>query len=210
MDSDSPPKGSPAFKGRVRRILAALASSPGLGFHLLVAVPLGTLLWAATYPGLHPIGLLAVLALLVLGGLWCVRLSLAIAQRAEWSLGRWSFAPGLGIAAAGFYLLGLPVKLRFALARAEFQAVLSSLPANESLEEGDQVSVPDRIGSYQITGAHQVDGGVLFYERWGAWIDDAGFAYLPKGPHRNLENGNFERPDFRRLGGGWYAWTASW
>ena len=40
--------------------------------------------------------------------------------------------------------------------------------------------------------------------------DDADFAYLPDGPNPSLENGSFESPAFKRLGGGWYSWTASW
>ena len=126
------------------------------------------------------------------------------------NLGRWFLAPGLVVAAAGVYLSGLPVGLRFALARTEFQAALSDLQAGGVLEERKQVPVPNRIGSYEITYAYQVGGDVLFYERWGAWTDDAGFAYLPEGPSSHLENGNFERPSFRWLGGEWYAWTASW
>jgi hypothetical protein len=44
----------------------------------------------------------------------------------------------------------------------------------------------------------------------GAFFDDAGFAYLPEGPTASLENGSFESPVFRHLGGPWYRWTASW
>jgi hypothetical protein len=43
-----------------------------------------------------------------------------------------------------------------------------------------------------------------------SFLDDAGFAYLPSGPDRKLDNAGFESPEFRALGGGWYTWTASW
>lgn len=73
------------------------------------------------------------------------------------------------------------------------------------------VAPPDRrLGLYQVTSVWRVEAGVLFYEKTGALSDDAGFAYLPDGPSPDVENGLFESPRFRRLGEGWYAWTASW
>ncbi|MGI8686105.1 MAG: hypothetical protein ACR2MO_13635 [Acidimicrobiales bacterium] len=67
-----------------------------------------------------------------------------------------------------------------------------------------------RLGSFEITHIDKVDNGLLFYEQTGNLFDDAGFAYLPAGPTPDLESGGFESPQFRSLGGGWYAWTASW
>ncbi len=61
-----------------------------------------------------------------------------------------------------------------------------------------------------MTSVWRVEGGVIFYDKVGSLFDDAGFAYLADGPSTELENGLFENPQFRSLGGGWYAWTASW
>lgn len=52
--------------------------------------------------------------------------------------------------------------------------------------------------------------GVVFYDSVGAFIDDAGFAYLPDGPSPDMANGSFENPQWFALGNHWYAWTASW
>lgn len=72
------------------------------------------------------------------------------------------------------------------------------------------VPAPSTFGSYRIIAAYHVPGGVVFQERNGNLFDDAGFAYLPGGPTPDLENGSFESPIFRHLGGAWYSWTASW
>jgi len=71
---------------------------------------------------------------------------------------------------------------------------------------------PQRIGTYGILAWERVDQGVIFWESHGALspFNDAGFAYLPNGPSDGLQNGSFEDPHFRSLGGSWYAWTASW
>ncbi|MBM7785503.1 hypothetical protein [Tenggerimyces flavus] len=66
------------------------------------------------------------------------------------------------------------------------------------------------MGSYEVIRVETVPGGVLFYEANGNLFDDAGFAYLPGGPTPELENGGFESPNYRHLGGPWYAFTASW
>jgi hypothetical protein len=54
-----------------------------------------------------------------------------------------------------------------------------------------------------------VPEGLIIFDRDGAFMDDAGFAYLPNGEFPP-GNGAFESPDFRALGGGWYAFTSSW
>ena len=49
----------------------------------------------------------------------------------------------------------------------------------------------------------------IFYEDNGNLFDIGGLAYLPSGLFPELVT-IFECPRFRRLGNGWYAWTASW
>jgi hypothetical protein len=61
-----------------------------------------------------------------------------------------------------------------------------------------------------VLGAERVPQGVIFEEANGGLVDDSGFAWLPHGPDPSMENGSFERPEFRHLSGPWYAWTASW
>ena len=72
--------------------------------------------------------------------------------------------------------------------------------------------VPGRIGEYDVeTTAFRVASGAIIYDTTGTgFLDDAGFAYLPNGPDPSLENGNFENPQFKHLGGHWYSWSASW
>ena len=67
-----------------------------------------------------------------------------------------------------------------------------------------------RGSTSRVFFAYQVGENVILYEANGDFIDDAGFAYLPRGPDRRLSNANFEAPVFKRLGDGWYSWTASW
>ncbi len=69
---------------------------------------------------------------------------------------------------------------------------------------------PRSVGRYKITTVEVVGDGVIFYEKTGAFFDDAGFAYLPNGPSSAPANGGFENPQWFALGGHWYAWTASW
>ena len=69
--------------------------------------------------------------------------------------------------------------------------------------------VPKTLGSYRITLASRVIGGVIFHEIHGAFLNDAGFAYLPGGPTAQ-PYGDLQSPAFVHLSGPWYAWTASW
>ena len=69
---------------------------------------------------------------------------------------------------------------------------------------------PSRLGWFTVTGWERFPAGVVFTDSHGAFLDNAGFAYLPDGPSDSLENEGFEGPSYRSLGDGWYAWTASW
>lgn len=122
--------------------------------------------------------------------------------------------PLVWLVAAGLIVADVPLRARWALSRGAFEDAVADIgPADrDGAVSGDwhAVDVPGRIGLYDITAAYTVDEGVIFYEPNGAFIDDAGFAYLPGGPSDALENGRFEMPTYRHLGGDWYAWTASW
>ena len=69
--------------------------------------------------------------------------------------------------------------------------------------------MPDRLGSFSVSHVRVVPEGLLIFDGDGAGFDDAGFAHLPDG---DLPKGDgaFESPDFRALGGGWYAFTSRW
>ncbi len=79
-----------------------------------------------------------------------------------------------------------------------------------SFEQWEPLDVPATLGSYRISFGDQVGLNVILSEKHGWWFDDAGFAYLPNGVDDRLASGSFEAPRFVNLGGGWYAWTASW
>lgn len=72
------------------------------------------------------------------------------------------------------------------------------------------LDVPSRIGTFEITDGYQVGSNVILMEANGAFLNNAGFAYLPDGPDDRLGNGSFEAATFRSLGGDWYSWVASW
>jgi hypothetical protein len=167
-------------------------------------------MWAASWPGVnfgYP-GFVGFALTAALGLIWVTRLLLA-----GWSpwksvrhMVRWAIGPGGLLVLVVALALGLPLRARWALSEGGFDRAVTEIqqhPERASSFEG-------RIGSYDITWVVVVDRGVLFYDSKGAFIDDAGFAYLPDGPYPGLENGGFERPRFRHLHGPWYAWTASW
>jgi hypothetical protein len=98
--------------------------------------------------------------------------------------------------------LDAPLEARWALSRSAFEDVV------EVPGERGSVDQPQRIGLYQIRRVSRVGDALIFYEQSGAFINEAGFAYLPDG--REPVNGAFESPVFEHLGGSWYTWTASW
>jgi hypothetical protein len=168
-------------------------------------------LWSFSYPGVHFLGVIISFWLVaVVGAIWAVRtICYLFARRAGTHTGNanWFF-----VAPAGALILTLllgvhaPLKLRWELAKADFErtiADLSDKPPGLWWETS-------RIGTYEIINVEKVKGGVIFHESAGAGFDDAGFAYLPYGPTPDLENTGFENPQWRALGDGWYAWTASW
>lgn len=96
---------------------------------------------------------------------------------------------------------------------AAFDALIKTMPsAPAEKSEWVPFEVPNRVGSYDLqTTAYRVQSGAIFYDTTGTGLlDDAGFAYLPNGPDASLENGSFESPQFKHLGGPWYSWGASW
>jgi hypothetical protein len=197
--------------GTVPQMESVLAHRSSLWvFHAVVAVAAGCLLWAFSVPGISV--LLAAGAVLVLGLatlLWAAGVE---AFRLRGTRSSWWFlvTPAMGVMVVALLYAGLPLQARWALSRDAFEAVVDDLPEAPVGTEWTRLTVPGRLGAFRITAAYRVPGGAVFYEANGSLFDDAGFAYLPGGPNPSLENGSFESPAFKHLGGGWYSWTASW
>lgn len=179
--------------------MVALLGVPRWGFHLAVTALAGWLLWSASFPGSDFFSATAAgFGLCLAAVVWLVKLVLSVRRR---SLSWWfAVAPIGALAVVALLAVDAPLQARWELSRPAFEAAVQD-PAPD---------VGSRIGLYEIISVEPIPGGVLFYEAHGAFLDDAGFAYLPGGPTPELENGGFESPRYHHLGGPWYAFTASW
>lgn len=184
---------------------------PGWLFHLALVPPALGLLWSHSVPGFAFFLWSSSAALLFLGAVvWVLRLLASAFAKRRMRVGggaRWFLiAPAAGALALSLIVADVPLRARWSVSRSDFEAVVE-----EAMEDEDYSSVASqRLGLYDVPHVYRQGEGIIFYERTGVLSDDAGFAYLPEGPFPELENGGFERPQFRHLGGPWYAWTASW
>jgi hypothetical protein len=186
-------------------VLSGLRAVPWWLINCVVVLLALPVLWAFSVPGLDVLSLLAGLWLWqVAGALWGLRLLAHVAWKRERS-GWFAVAPVMVLVLIGLVSMNVPLKARWALSSASFDAAVAVLPP-----EPDFVRGPAEIGSYTITSVQRVPTGVIFTELHGAVFNSAGFAYLPAGPTPDLENGSFEGPQWTSLGGPWYSWTASW
>jgi len=198
---------------RLRAWTVALATAaPGWRFHT-VLVPVGlALLYAYSFPGVSFI-VLVIAGWVVLGAsvVWLVRLVVFFARRnrgRSTGTAKWFLLAPLGALLTGLLVWAdAPLRARWELSRGDFER---SARAVQRGKFHGAMTDSRRLGLYTVTDIQPVKTGILFYEATGDFLDDAGFAYLPGGPSADLENGGFEAPQFRSLGGGWYAWTASW
>jgi hypothetical protein len=108
-------------------------------------------------------------------------------------------APVAGALVWGALAVDAPLRARWLASRPAFEAAVESAGADDG-----------RIGLFSIRHVRRDGEAVIFTEANGAFFDDAGFAYLPDGPHPGLENGSFESPQYTHLGGPWYSWAAGW
>jgi hypothetical protein len=197
--------------GRSGPVGRFLPRAPWRVFHVVVLVASAVLLWAYSYPGV------SLLLLAVAVGVWGLAVLAWLVWVAMFGIGRrrWSWwfvpAPLVGVLVVTLVVVDVPLRARWAMSRAAFEAVVATLPpAGQAGQEWVSVAVPARIGGYRITSAVVAPDAVIFWEATGSGLDDAGFAYLPDGPKPTLENGSFEAPSFKHLDGVWYSWTASW
>lgn len=196
-----------------QRATALAATPPGGRFHLFLVLPAIAALYAFSFPGIAFV--VAILTTYVVVGaivVWVLRLAGFLALRARGKASgrlRWFvLAPVGGIVIAVILWADAPLRVRWALSRSAFENAATHVADGDS---GLKQRVPvGRVGLYRVTYAYKVEAGIIFYEETGSFLDDAGFAFLPGGPTPELANGSFESPEFRSLGGGWYAWTASW
>jgi hypothetical protein len=179
------------------------SSPPRWWFHSFLAVAALALLWSQSVPGDDFFWLIIGLGMWVVMGIVWLILCLVGGGRPRW----WLFvAPAMAASVIALVLVDIPIKVRFELSRADFDTAVAALPRDTRTGSG-----AGSVGSYDITHWSKVRGGVILHDSNSSGVtNDAGFAYLPEGPTPDLENGNFESPQFTALGGGWYAWTASW
>jgi hypothetical protein len=177
----------------------------GLGFLLAL------LLWSTSYPGsLGPAVVFSLTGILLLGALWLYRFVRWLRSRQRTGVARWAIAPAMVVVTVGLIVTHVPLRVRFELGRDEFDRITEGLEPRGSFDEWEPLDVPDEVGTYEIDFAFQVGANVILYESHGWYFNDAGFAYLPDGVDPRLASDSFEAPRYISLGGGWYAWRASW
>lgn len=177
----------------------------------MLALAALALIWSQSVPGDDLLWLMIGLAgWLVMGIIWLVRLILCLEGGGRPR--RWlAVAPVMAFAVLAMIVADVPIKARFELSRADFDAAVAQIPSDTRSSGDSSSEATGRIGSYEITSWWRARDGVILNEANGSGMaNDAGFAYLPDGPTPRLANSNFENPQFTSLGDGWYAWTASW
>jgi hypothetical protein len=189
---------------------------PGRLFHVvLIAVPAVWIVLVSTTPGPQWLFALPADWLVLIGAvIWAVRLgTYALARHHGRATGlerSFLIAPIAGVVVIALVWLEIPLRVRWAVSKPAFQAAVENAPPPTDVQNPIEFDASDWVGTYKVLFAYRVGDGAIFYEASGVGFDDAGFAYLPTGPFVEVESAGFERPQFRALGGGWYAWTASW
>lgn len=107
--------------------------------------------------------------------------------------------------------LNLPLKARFAISRPFYNhAVAAGALEPPSDEPYGAIPCPSVIGLYGVADCWKTDAGYFFADPLGTdLVDDAGFFFTPGGTIPPSTAG-WELRDAIGLGGGWYAYQASW
>lgn len=153
---------------------------------------------------LFPLGVGLILGMFWLGvGAWWMTLGIRLGgSRSLWVTVL--VAPILVIGLLAFSLTDLPLQRRFELSRGAFDATAADLRAHP-----DDTPTPGLVGTYVIDHAEVENDIVVLYESTGRLIADGGFTHVPEGDPGQL-GGSYEMLDWTDLGGGWYAFVASW
>lgn len=178
---------------------------------LAAAVGGGMVVWAASLPGSSILLLAGAFWAWVAAGLLWVGLAVfrlgdhlrSRRPRPWWGI----VAPVvIVVVSVGLTAVDAPLRARWAVSRSAFAAAADDTDRGS---EADPVVVPDRLGTYRVSGAHVLDGGLFFTTEGGGGLMSAeGFAHLPDGPSERHRT-QYEGVTFRALGDGWYAWSAS-
>jgi len=185
-----------------------LTTAPGWWFHGWIVLLGVVAMWDLSYPGNGELLALLILVYAVAASVlvWIIRLIgwLSTRGRSEHTSTRpWRFliAPVIGLAVIALVETGAPLLVRFALSESAFET------RPRSARRGRQ---PTTIVSAftRLTGVEHIGANVLFYEKHGAFLGSAGFAYLPNGPSGVIRNKYQDAPQFTHLMGDWYLWTA--
>ncbi|MBI5433491.1 MAG: hypothetical protein HZA52_11740 [Planctomycetes bacterium] len=173
------------------------ASVPGFDFGVLfVALP--------TYALLLAIWLSAALAVLArrvfLQGFRAALAGHAVA---------WTVPPLVVLALAIAVLLQLPLRMRFALGRAELDALVERARVEPLLVTAEIAAWDTNefhfVGTYPTRRIELFDGGVRVLVSSSGFLDGQGFAYCDRGAPPQLGE-DFYDPFW----GDWYLWRASW
>lgn len=213
--STQPPRRSAGVDDpwRPGRIGAAL-------FIALTVVVSSIWLWSVSVPGwIYLTGMVGLAGMFLVAVAWLVGAVVGAIRVASGRLDRpgWYLlvVPSIGVAVVVLTWAEVPLRVRFEPARSQFDAYAEQV-LDEAPGPDDRVrfgspnpDVPDRLGSFELRSTRIVPQGLVIFDRDGALFDDAGFAYLPDG-ELPPGDGSFESPDFRSLGGGWYAFVSSW
>lgn len=195
----------------------------GAALFVVVALVVSSIwLWSVSVPGwIYLTGMVGLAGMFLVAVAWLVCIVARRVDRLGWYL---VFVPLIGVAVVVLTWTEVPLRLRFELARSQFDAYAEQvLDEAEGVDHGDPESmtgddprwavlnpdVPERLGSFELSRARVLPEGVVIFDRHGALFDDAGFAYLPDG-ELPAGDDSFEAPEFRSLGGGWYAFVSSW
>jgi len=223
---DDPAYTQPFEEPRPGRHIGRWLAMAYVGFTCVVAV---SYFWAISVPGMRFLPWMASLygvALIVV--VWIVAAVVTLVRLLRGTnrrVGRYLLVvPLIGLVMLAARITEAPLRLRFEPARSEFtdfaqqtlaaaEGVVSADP--ESLAGGDPAwdalnpDVPLVLGGFPLRDARVFPEGLVIFDREGAFLDDAGLAYLPEGEFP-AGDGSFESPSFRSLGGDWYAFTSSW
>lgn len=179
-------------------------------FHGVLGLALGAALWSSSFRSWGEV--MAVLFVVGLGAIWATwPLAVFVRRRRGRSpTVRWILvAPAIVLVTVALLWADVPFKLRWRMARPRFERVVALADPHLARTDDHDIEAPRHLAGYEVYVRQQGEA-VIFTVVGAGFVDDEGFAYLPKGPFPELESGSFENPQFCSLGGGWYWWSASW